>query len=302
MEHQRQQEEMKDSGWRFDKINLMTIYFHQTGIMNGSIFIKLPLRSNAVLNFENIDNYCFNWSILASLYPCNLNHPNKVSNYKQYFDEMNFQVFDFINGFKCIDVHKFNEINNLSINIFELNFHQDHNKWKHKLLPVEVSINESDRVIDFLIYKNHYVLIEKLHMFLGNHNCNYICRCCLNSHASQNVLIKHKQQCGAQDITSLRLSNESHLCWKKHFHKNPLYFRIYADFEADNEIDISSIGKKTTNICKQILKLNGYQIKSELENVLKSDFYKSPSACSNVDWFVNQVISLQKKLFAVLKN
>ena len=34
---------------------------------------------------------------------------------------------------------------------------------------------------------------------------------------------------------------------KKHFHKNPLYFRIYADFEADNEKDNSSIGNKTSN-------------------------------------------------------
>ena len=33
---------------------------------------------------------------------------------------------------------------------------------------------------------------------------------------------------------------------KKHFHKNPLYFRIYADFEADNEKDNSIIGNKTT--------------------------------------------------------
>ena len=37
------------------------------------------------------------------------------------------------------DVHRFNELNNLSINIFELNFYQDQNNWRHKLIPVEVS-------------------------------------------------------------------------------------------------------------------------------------------------------------------
>ena len=67
---------------------------------------------------------------------------------------------------------------------------------------------------------------------------------CLNSYTSQNVLIKHKQQCGEQDITSLRTSNESHLYWKKIFHKKPMYFKIYADFEADNEIDKTNIGTK----------------------------------------------------------
>ena len=142
---------MKDSSWRFDKINSMTVYFHQTGALNGSIYVKIPLRSNAVLNFENIDKYCFIWSILASLHPCNNNHPNRVSNYKQYFNELNIQGFDFTKGFKCSDVQKFNELNNLSINIFEIILYQDQNKWRHKLIPIEISKNSSDRVNDLAI-------------------------------------------------------------------------------------------------------------------------------------------------------
>ena len=64
----------------------------------------------------------------------------------------------------------FNEINNLSVNIFELSFYQDQNNWKHKLIPIEVSQNDSDRVIDLAFYKNHYVLFKKLDLFLGDHN------------------------------------------------------------------------------------------------------------------------------------
>ena len=109
------------------------------------------MRSNAILNIQNNDKYCFIWSKLASLHPCNNNHPNRVSKYKQYFNELNIDVFDFTNGFKCSDVHKFNETNNLSINIFELYFYQDQNQWKPKLIPIEVSKNDSDRVIDLLI-------------------------------------------------------------------------------------------------------------------------------------------------------
>ena len=67
----------------------------------------------------------------------------------------------------------------------------------------------------------------------------------------------HKPKCENNDITTIRTSHESHLHWKKHFHKNPLYIRIYADFEADNEKDISNIGKKTTTFYKQNLTLNG---------------------------------------------
>ena len=99
----------------------------------------IPLRSNAILNIENNDKYCSLWSILAYLRPCNNNHPNRVSNYEQFFNELNIIGFDFANGFKCSDVHKFTELKNLCVNMFELNFYQDQNKWRHKLIPIEVS-------------------------------------------------------------------------------------------------------------------------------------------------------------------
>ena len=302
LDHRIQQQEMKDSGWRFDKINSMTIYFYETTELNGSNYVKIPLRSNAMLNVENNDKYCFLWSILAYLHPCNNNHPNRVSNYRQYFDELNIQDFNFSKGFRCSDVHKFNELNNLSVNIFELNFYQDQNQWKHKLIPIEISKNNSDRVIDLAIYKNHYVLIKKLDVFLGDHNKKYICRRCLSSYTSENMLIKHKQKCGIDNITTIKTSNESHLHWKKHFHKNPLYFRIYADFEADNERDNSIIGNKTTNIYKQNPVLNGYHIVSDLDDVLKSGYHKSLLGYNNVDWFVDEIIKLENKMAFSFKN
>ena len=114
----------------------MTIYFYKTGELNGSNYAKIPLRSKAILNIETIDRYCFIWSILASLHPCNRNQSNRVSNWKQYFNELKINGFDFSKGFKCSDVHKFNEVNNLSINVFELNSYQDQNKGNHKLIPI----------------------------------------------------------------------------------------------------------------------------------------------------------------------
>ena len=61
LEYQIQQQEMKYSGWRFDKINSMTVYFYKTIELNGSNYVKMPLRSNAILNVENDDKYCFLW-------------------------------------------------------------------------------------------------------------------------------------------------------------------------------------------------------------------------------------------------
>ena len=195
LEHQIKIQETKESGSVFDKINSLKIRFYKTGELNGSSYVKIPLRSNALINIENEDKYCFIWSILARLHPCENDHPNRVSNYKQYFNESNTNGFDFTNGFRCNDVHKFEKLINLSINIFELNFYQDKYKWKHNLIPIEISKNNSDRVIDLIFYKNHYALVKKLNVFLGDHHKIFTCRRCLNSYSSENMLMKHEPKC-----------------------------------------------------------------------------------------------------------
>ena len=70
----------------------------------------------------------------------------------------------------------------------------------------------------------------------------------MNSYTSENMLKIHKPNCENNDITTIRTSSGSHLHWKIYFHNNPLYFRIYAGFEADNEKDNSNISNKTTYI------------------------------------------------------
>ena len=111
LEHQIQIQETKESGWIFVKKNSMKIRFFKTGVLNGSSYVKFRLRSNASINNKNDDKYCFLWSILASLHPCDNDHPNRVSNNKQYFDELNIEGSDFTNGFKCSDVQKFEKLN-----------------------------------------------------------------------------------------------------------------------------------------------------------------------------------------------
>ena len=129
-----------------------------------------------------------------------------------------------------------------------------------------------------------------------------VCRRWLNFYTCENALINHKEKCGDDNICTIRTSNESHLYWKKLFHKNPLYFRIIADFEADNEIDGSSFGNKTTNIYKQNPVLNGYYILSELEDVLESGYYEPPLGYDNVDWFFNEVMKLENQMVFYFKN
>ena len=178
LENQIQIQETKESGWIFDKINSMKTSFNKTGELNGSSYVKIPLRSSAVLIIQNKDKYCFIRSILASLHPFENDHPNRVSNYNQYFIELIIDGFDFTNGFKCSDMHNLEKLNNLSINIYGLSFYQDADKWEHNLIPIQISKNESDNFIDLSIYQNLYDLVKNLQVFLGNHNKHFVCRWC----------------------------------------------------------------------------------------------------------------------------
>ena len=95
--------------------------------MDESSYGEISLRSAAILDIEIEDEFCFLWSILASLHPCNNNHPNRVSYFRQNYDELNIDGFHFTNGLKCSDVHKIENIKNLSVNIVELSFSQNQN-------------------------------------------------------------------------------------------------------------------------------------------------------------------------------
>ena len=116
------------------------------------------------------------------------------------------------------------------------------------------------------------------------------------------MLKAHRPKCENNDITTNRTSPESHLHWKEHFHRKPSFFRIYADFEADNKIDNSSIGNKTKNIFKENPVLNGYYKESELEDVLQTSYCNSPLGYNNVDWFVDDFMKLVNKLAFYFKN
>ena len=89
---------------------------------------------------------------------------------------------------------------------------------------------------------------------------------------------------------------------KKYSHRNPSLFRIYAHFQADNDINNTHKVSKTTNVYKQNPVPNGYNILSELNDVLESGYYNSRSGYNNVNCFVEEVIKLENKMAFCFKN
>ena len=76
---------MEGSGWDIQGINHLKIYVHKTNALNGRTYVKVPIRTNAILNIQNKDTYCFLWSFLANIHPIDdKNHPYRVSKYEPY--------------------------------------------------------------------------------------------------------------------------------------------------------------------------------------------------------------------------
>ena len=67
-----------------------------------------------------------------------------------------------------------------------MNCYQDQNQWKHNLIPIQISKNESVKIIESLTKKNHYSLVKKI-----------------------NVL--YKSRCENCDITTIGTSSDCHL-------------------------------------------------------------------------------------------
>ena len=64
----------------------------------------------------------------------------------------------------------------------------------------------------------------------------------MSSHTSENMFMLHGRKSREDNVTTIITSYESHLHWKNHFQRNLIFFRIYADFEANNEKVNSCIG------------------------------------------------------------
>ena len=122
----------------------MTSFIQEISELNGLKYGKFPTQSSAKTTNENDDNYCFLRSILGQLDPRGNLIANRVSIYKQYFNESNIVGFDYSNGFKGIDVKIFEKLNKISIEKTELQFFRSGNQWKPKSIPIEIITNQRE--------------------------------------------------------------------------------------------------------------------------------------------------------------
>ena len=130
------------------------------------------------------DNYCFLYSVLASLHPAKSNQ-NHVSSYKKYLPELNYDGLDF--PLKVTDIPKFEKMNeNISVNVIV------HHEEEEDFFPLYMSPNrDRQHHVNLLLLtlfpygdQSHYTLIRSLSRLVSKRTkhkgTTYVCDYCLH--------------------------------------------------------------------------------------------------------------------------
>ena len=85
--------------------------------------------------------------------------------------------------------------------------------------------------------KSHYVYIKDFNRFMfhktKNKNKKWFCRSCLQCFSSENMLIKHKEDClSINGVQSVKVEKGT-IEFENYFKQLPVPFKIYADFECN---------------------------------------------------------------------
>ena len=183
------------------------------------------------MNIKNNDQKCFLWCHVRHINPVK-DHPGRITRVdKEIANNLNYDSIEFPVQEK--DFSKIEVQNNICINVFG---------YENKLVfPIYISDQTFRSSIDLLLLINddqsHYVYIKDFNTFMfhktKNKNKKWFCKSCLQCFSSENVLIKHKEDClSISGQQSINLEKET-IEFKNYFKQLPVLFKIYADFECN---------------------------------------------------------------------
>ena len=179
-------EQLEGSGFVLNGIVNVILEVYKVNDIQASSWVELPekYRNNkSIINIKNDDQFCFLWCILSHLFPVE-DHKNRTSNYSMHTNKLISNGLEF--PMKIKDIPKFENLNNLNVNVFELT--------KTVLTPIHINTNYDQPQIDLLLYQNHYCLITKLHCLINkDSHMKWECRRCLTAFSSEDILSQHSQ-------------------------------------------------------------------------------------------------------------
>lgn len=300
--------------------------------LRASSYIKLPeeiMSKQAVVNIRNNDEFCFCWAVMSALYP-----PSglefETTSYPDFRTVLDVSGIDFPISLK--DINKFEEQNNISINVYALEKIQKNFISQYEVIgPLHYSKSKKERHINLLLVSDesentHYCYISDLSRLISSqiskHNGKkFLCDGCLQYFKTEENLVKHNTfDC---DFVRINLPTEnlktdkfgnnvpSNILKFENIHKQmKVPFVIYADFECilkrvnDNKQHLDPHASYTVKQCEHIPYSFAYYIKCCFDDTIsKFELYRGLN-CAHI--FINSiekdVIDLYSKFLKSHKN
>lgn len=232
------QSSSQGSGLRLHSVNEIALKLAKYNPTKGAVWFPLdPYLANkkAVVNVQNTDNQCFKWAILSALHP-QLRNPQRVSNYLQYADTLDFTGIEF--PVQCEDrVYKrFEANNNIALFIYKYDNKKITPAYISKLRGphVKLLLVEDEKTYGQLT--SHYVWIKKWSALMNDQTKNehkpYVCHLCFQKCCSEDDLNKHLVYCGFTEEPVEFVMETRPLKFTKLCGLEMAPYTVYQDFEC----------------------------------------------------------------------
>ena len=222
------------SGWVVESINSEFVNISKYAPLFGSSFVelrdKLKHPMKGLINIKNNDNKCFLWCHVRHLNLVDKNSSRISKIDKKIADALDYSDINFLVSEE--DYSKIEDRNSININVFSYDDSVIH--------PIYISNKNFNNYMNLLMIheenKSHYVYIKDFNRLMfnktKNKNKKHFCMRCLQCFSSENILVKHEENCliinGKQRV---KLS-EGFIKFLNYFKQLPVPFKIFADFEC----------------------------------------------------------------------
>lgn len=320
------------SGWALSKILYLELNVNKHNPIKASSYIPLPkeiVLKHAVINVKNNDSYCFGWSVISALFPTNHNS-DRTSSYPNFHNHLNFEGIEF--PIKLRDIKKFEELNQISINVYGLESIFENNKLEYEVVgPLHYTFQKQERHVNLLLItdgkNNHFCWIKDMSRLVSsqiNNKCNkkYFCDGCLIYFYSQEKLDIHQQNdcnhmCTKIPTLDLKINKfgktipENILQFENFQKQLKVPFVIYADFECflkpvEHEKPENNLESYTVNTFKHEPYAFAYFIKCAYDDSLSvMDYYfgeNSPEEfCKRIEGHAHRIYNDHLKNIVPMK-
>ncbi|XP_046666612.1 uncharacterized protein LOC124358355 [Homalodisca vitripennis] len=229
----------KGSGWTLHKILHLELRINRYVPLRGSSYMELPKKivaKHAVVNIMNNDQKCFVWSILAALHPKEWQaQPQRIHHYQPFEHELDAYLDGITFPVSLDNVKLFEKRSGISVNVYSYD-------KKLVVYPLYITREAKDTHVDLLYIRDqnnsHYCLIKDLSRLvrsqLSKHTTRtWLCKRCLMHYGTEELLIKHKEDCSEHEAVKILTPKEGSTIQFKDFkHAMRVPFVAYADFEC----------------------------------------------------------------------